>query len=98
MYVTTLDCKESATGIEVLELKLTLGTAVNGISPVATEQGNIEVVRTTADLLIGVERDTNLSVLNLGMSLQILDSRNDFGNRLSAGSSRNKARQGAHSL
>ena len=78
--VTALHCERCTAGIEILELKLALATAVNGISPIATEQRHIEVMCTTTDFLIGIECNAHLAMLDFGMRLQIGDCRNNLSN------------------
>ena len=42
-------------GVEVLVFEFAHGSAVHGICPVGTEMFHIELVRTLADFLVGVE-------------------------------------------
>ena len=67
-------------GIEILELQLSKVASIDGVSPVASELLHIEVVGSHANLLIGVERHANLSVLNLLVVAQEADGLHDFGN------------------
>ena len=61
--ITSLHSERSTAGIEVLEFKFTLTAAINSICPIATEKRYIEIVCTTANLLIGIECNAYFSAL-----------------------------------
>ena len=80
MYADTLDGDLGGSSIEVFELQLAHVTAVHRVSPLATKLLDVEMVGTHTDFLVRVKGNTNLTVLNLLVLLQINHRLYDFGN------------------
>ena len=79
MYVQALEDNLSAGGIEILIFQLTDLSTVNRISPITTELLHVEMIGTLSDFLIRGKSDTDLTVLDLRMILQILHRGDDSG-------------------
>ena len=70
MHTDSLDDDLGTGGVEVLKLQFSHVTSVHRVSPFTTELLHIEMVGSHADLLIGIESDTDVSVTNLLMIAQ----------------------------
>ena len=79
MHVATLEGDAGAGSIEVLVLELADGAAVHSIGEVTAEALDVELMGAKAYLLVGVEADSDLAVLDLGVGLQPGHSADDFG-------------------
>ena len=80
VYVTAGNSDLSSCSVEVLILELTLHTAIHSVCEVGSKPLHVEVVYTTANLLIGGEAHTNFAVSHLRMSHKPLHSCHDLGN------------------
>ena len=80
MYIASLENNLGRSRIEVLEFKFTHFSAIHGIGPFATELRYIELMGAQTDFLIRIKADTDFTVLDFGVLLQIYHRRYNFGN------------------
>ena len=80
MHIPSLEAYLGRGRIEVLEFKFTHFSAIHGIGPFATELRYIELMGAQTDFLIRIKADTNFTVLDSGVLLQIYHRRYNFGN------------------
>ena len=78
VHTASLNGHLSRCGIEVLILQITDITAVHGVSPVTAELLDIEMVGAHADLLVGIEGHTNLTMLDFLVIPQVAHGLNDL--------------------
>ena len=67
-------------GIEVLKLQFSDITTIHRIRPFASELLHVEVMGTHTNLFIGIEGDTDLTVLDVLMFLQVHHCLHNLGN------------------
>ena len=72
MNLQSLYLEHGLGGVEVLILHLAYLTAINCVAELAAKALYVKVCGAHANLLIGIESHANLTVLYLGMLLQIL--------------------------
>ena len=79
MDVTSLNTDLSGGCVEILELQLTNLTSIHRVGIVGAEFLNIELHDASADLLVGSESDLDLTMLEIRMFHDVLDSIHDLG-------------------
>ncbi len=79
VHVAANECDACHGSVEVLVLELADFATVHGVCPVCAKERHVEFVGTLSDFFVGVEGYAYFSVLDFGMSLQVVDCRYDFG-------------------
>ena len=78
VYADALDGDLGRGGVEVLELQLTHVAAIHRIGPLASELLDVEVARTHAYLLVGIEGNAYLAVFHILVLFQPRHRLHDF--------------------
>ena len=80
MHAHTVDCNLGTCGVEVLIFQFAHVTTVHGICPFTSETLHVEVVGTHANLLVGIESHTNITMLDFLVVAQIAHRLYNLGN------------------
>ena len=80
MYVAALYMHLGCGCVEVFKFQFTHFTSVHRIGPLASELLNVELVRSQSDFLIRIKSDTDFSVFNFRMCLQVSNGSHNFSN------------------
>ena len=80
MNISSLDRYFCRCSVEVFIFQLAYLAAIHRIGPFCTKFIHVEFIRSAADLFVGRESYTYLSVLDLGMINQVFHSGHDLGN------------------
>ncbi|OPZ95448.1 MAG: hypothetical protein BWY72_02106 [Bacteroidetes bacterium ADurb.Bin416] len=78
MNVATFDNHLGTGGVEVFVFQLPDFTTVDGIRPVGSESGHVEVIGALSDFLIGRETDANGTMFDFGMSQEVFHGRDNL--------------------
>lgn len=79
VYVSSVEGNFCNGGVEVFKFEFADFAAVHCIGPVGAETFDVEFVGALSDFLVGVEGDSDVTVLDFGMSLEESDCGDYFG-------------------